>query len=396
MNLALCRKEVREFLEKHLFDDATSLILKGSPFVDITAQELVQQLVGLQKSKSKLPSWFEAEGILFPPKVNLEQTSSQETAHYKAQLIQGEHIIDITGGFGVDCAAFSEKFETVTHCELNTELSMLVKHNAQILNLENLACHNTNGIEFLKNSSKRYDVIYVDPSRRDTAGGKVFRLEDCEPNVSEHLDLLLKKCDTLLMKTSPLLDITAGLRALRNVKEIHIIAVNNDVKELLWFLTAESKVDDVKICSVNLRGNQSETFESSINTEKSETATYSEPLTYLYEPNAAIMKSGSFASVSQILNLAKLHPSSHLYTSKNLIEFPGRRFEVLEVIPFSKSTLKKKFKGFKANITTRNFPWSVAKLKQQLQIKDGGETYLFFTTLQHGEKVCIACKKASA
>ena len=395
MNTALLHDDVRAHLESHLHDNPVNLILKGSPFKNISAQELAQQLIGLQKSHSKLPSWFSTKDILFPPKINLEQTSSEITATYKASLVKGNHLIDITGGFGVDCWAFSQRFKTVTHCERHPDLSALVRHNAIAFGLHNLNCVTDDGITVITAHKEPIDVIYVDPSRRDATGEKVFKLSDCEPNVPEHLDSLLSKCNLVLMKTSPLLDITAGLRELHHVVEIHIVAVNNDVKELLWFLTTETPVEDITIKTINFKGNKSQTFETSLHTESASQATYSLPKAYLYEPNAAIMKSGCFASLSHTLNLDKLEQNSHLYTSDALVDFPGRRFAIKELLHFHKATLKKRFKRTQANITTRNFPWTVIKLKQQLQINDGGTLYLFFTTLSDGDKVCLLCEKTS-
>lgn len=236
MNPAILHPEVQQFISDNLTADISKLLFKGSPFTDITIQELATQIISKKKSESKLSNWFNTDNIYYPPKVNIEQTSSEITAEYKASLISGNSIIDITGGFGVDCFFFAKNFNHVTHCELNTNLSTIVNSNYQQLKINNIKTFSGNGLEFLKNSIQKFDWIYIDPSRRDKSDKKVFLLKDCLPNVPKNLELLFSKTNTILIKNSPILDISKTIDELKFVKEIHIVAIANEVKELLFIL----------------------------------------------------------------------------------------------------------------------------------------------------------------
>ncbi|WP_299061664.1 class I SAM-dependent methyltransferase [uncultured Polaribacter sp.] len=391
MNLAILRTEVQQFILDNLKADITKLILKGSPFKDITIQELANQIIAKQKSEQKLPTWFTTENIYYPAKLSIEQTSSEITAKYKANLLKGNTIIDITGGFGVDCYYFSEKFKQVTHCELNTDLSEIVHHNYQQLEKNNIATFSGNGLDFLKNTDTNFDCIYIDPSRRSDVKGKVFLLKDCLPNVPENIDFLFSKSDKILIKNSPILDITSAINELKFVKEIHIIAINNEVKELLFILEKEYN-NAVQIITANILKQKVENF--SFKYKEESISNYSEPLTYLYEPNAAILKSGGFHQITNQLNVFKLQQHSHLYTSENKIDFPGRTFKIENILNYDKKKIKKILSENKANITTRNFPKTVAQIRKETKIKDGGNTYLFFTTDSTNYLICIVCSKA--
>jgi hypothetical protein len=250
----------------------------------------------------------------------------------------------------------------------------------------------TDGISYLKNTETSFDCIYIDPSRRHDSKGKVFYLKDCLPNIAEHLDLLFKHSKTVLIKASPMLDISIGLNELKWVKDIHVVAVDNDVKELLFLLEANFE-NNVIIKSVNLINNKTQVFDFKYSEEKQTEACYSLPKNYLYEPNSALMKAGAFNTVSKELMVNKLHKHSHLYTSDNILEFPGRRFEIIDVLPFSKKNVSKQFYGTKANITTRNFPDTVAQLRAKFNIKDGGEIFLFFTTNLNNKRIVVVTKQ---
>ena len=367
------------------------MAFKGSPFEEVSIRELASQLIGKKKAEKKLPTWFKTEGIVYPPPVNLEQTSSEITAEYKASLVQGKNLLDATGGFGVDSYFFSKKVEKVVHCEINSDLSELVDHNFLKLGIKNLQTVAGDGLEFLNSTSENFDWIYLDPSRRTDAGGRIFQLSDCFPNVPEHLDLLFKKSENVMLKTSPLLDLQAGISALKNVAEIHILAVENEVKELLWILKSDFS-SEVQINTINFRKKGNEKFGSSPGDRG--ISAYGPPLTWLYEPNAAIMKSGLFDALGEKMKLSKLHSNSHLFTSEELKnDFPGRRFEVLDVLAYNRKRLKSSLKLEKANITIRNFPESVENLRKKLKIKEGGEHYLFFTTTGKEERICVVCAK---
>jgi hypothetical protein len=392
MNKAILNKKVQEFIDVNLRLDTNGLILKKSIFIEVSNKELAEQIIAKLKCKDKLPTWFGLESGLFPVKISIEQTSSEETAKYKASLISGKNIVDLTGGFGVDDFYFSRNFESIIHCELNPELSEITEHNFKELGVGNCTFFAGDGLVLLQNSEEKFDWIYLDPSRRSDVKGKVFLLKDCLPNVPDNLELLFLKSNNVMMKTSPLVDISQGISELKGVKEIHVVAVKNEVKELLWILEKESS-GDILIKTVNLIGEDKQEFEFALSSEGNQDPKYSLPLNYLYEPNSAILKSGAFNQVSVQLELFKLNKHSHLYTSQDLIPFPGRSFEIKEVIPFQKKVLKKRFGGSKANITIRNFPKKVDELRKDLNIKDGGDVYLFFTTNRTGEKVCLVCGK---
>lgn len=388
MNSAILHKDVQQFITDNLKSDITKLIFKGSPFIDVSVQELANQIVAKQKSINKLPSWFSTENIYYPEKISIEQTSSEVTAKYKSKIVSGKNIIDITGGFGVDCFYFSEHFKVVTHCEINNNLSEIVKHNYQQLKKENITTFSGDGLQFLKDSEENFNCIYIDPSRRNDIKGKVFLLKDCLPNVPENIDFLFSKTNQILLKNSPILDITSAINELKFVKEIHVVALQNEVKEVL-FLLEKNYEETIEIKTINIGKKEVQKF----NFKENAFSNYSEPLNYLYEPNSAILKSGAFHQISRQLNVFKLHQHSHLYTSENKLEFPGRVFKIINIIPYDKKKIGKLLPEKKANITTRNFPKTVDKIRKETKIKDGGDTYLFFTTINSNDLVVVFCKK---
>jgi hypothetical protein len=391
LNGSLLNIEVQEFINTHLNSDITALLLKGTSFPSVETKDIIEQIEAKKKCEKKLPTWFNTQHIYYPNKLNIEQTSSELTAQYKSNLIDGDSIIDITGGFGVDCYYFSKHFKEITYCEINKNLSGIVRHNYKTLNVSSILTINSDGIQFLKENHSTYDWIYVDPSRRHESKGKVFFLRDCLPDILEALDLLFMRSKNVMVKTSPLLDIRIGIEELQFVKEIHAVAVENEVKELLWILEFNYK-NEIKITTINLKKNKNEIFSFKFEEESEAEANYSEPLTYLYEPNAAILKSGGFKSVSAQFKVLKLHGNTHLYTLDRLIDFPGRQFKIDKVLPYSKHVLKSE-SLHKANITVRNFPETVAQLRKKFKITEGGETYLFFTTNFKNEKIVLICSK---
>ena len=359
-----------------------------SPFKGATIKELIQQIDAKKKSKYKLPTWHHSTKIYYPSKLNLEQCSSEITAKYKASIIEGDKIADITGGFGIDSYYFSKTFKTVHHFELNKCLLEITAHNFLVLKRNNIQCFAEDG---LKNVLKeQYDVIYADPSRRHEDKGKVFFLKDCEPDIPFHLPALLKNCKKLLIKTSPMLDISVGFNELKFVSELHIVAVKNDVKELLWVIKPNFKgIPHIK--TININKDHKDVFNFHLNDAFE--VDYTNPKKYLYEPNAAIMKSGAFDLIPARYQVYKLHKHSHLYTNDELISFPGRQFIINKVIPYQKKYFKEFLTIEKANISIRNFPESVAFLRKKLRIKDGGDLFLFFTTTKGNKKIIVSCTK---
>ncbi len=393
MNITnLLSEEIQKFVSSNYKEDIKKLTLKNASkfnsWIPIT-----YQLIGKKKAEYKLPLWFATENILYPKKVSIEQSSSEITAKYKANLVSGNSLIDLTGGFGVDDYYFSKKFNSVYHCEINTELSDIAKHNFNLLGVTNIECINQDSVEFLQSNTTQWDWIYVDPSRRDAIKRKVFLLEECIPNVVDELDMYFSKSQNVLLKTSPFLDLKSGIERLKHIKKIHIVAVQNEVKELLWELD-QNYTGAIEIKSVNICSEKSLSF-SYIWDEKIETPiTYSHPQVYLYEPNAAIMKSGGFAALHEKYKTPKLNPNSHLFTSDELIEFPGRKFEIISTLPYKKKDIKGHIFQKKLNISTRNFPESTSFLKTKWGIKDGGDLYCFFTTNMDDEKIIVIGKKA--
>lgn len=387
MNKELLHTDIQNYI-KLFKKDVSALAFSGSPFENVSTKELIQQIESRIKAKKKLPSWYQTDRIYYPPKLNLEQTSSEVTAQYKSDIVKGKSIADLTGGFGVDSFAFSKKFQSVHHIELNASLSEIASHNFSELHIQNIKCQCGDGLQIIQNST--YDVIFIDPSRRHDSKGKVFFLEDCEPNVPKHLDFLLERCNTLLIKTSPMLDISVGLKELASVSEIHIVAVNNEVKELLWLIN-KSEAKEISIKTVNIKKDTIEQFDFFLN--DASISDYSLPNTYLYEPNAAILKAGAFHLLSGHYNVQKLHQHSHLFTNEVLINFPGRRFKIEEVVPYAKKEMRKALRFSKANVSIRNFPESVDSIRKRWKIKPGGDIYLFFTTNMDDKKIMIVCSK---
>ena len=391
MNSSILNSDVQEFITNNLNTELSKIILKGTHFNGVSTKEIIEQIEAKQKAKQKLPTWFSSQNIIYPNKLNIEQTSSEITAHYKSKLIKGDSIVDITGGFGVDCFYFSKYFKYVEHCEINKKLSKIVSHNYTQLQRKNIKTITANGIEYINSRNTDYDWIYIDPSRRHDSKGKVFFLKDCLPNIPVHIENLFKFTKNIIIKTSPLLDLTIGIRELQYVKEIHIIAVKNEVKELIWILEKGFK-HDISIKTVNIHKLYTNHFNFKLNEESKSNSTLSLPLNYLYEPNAAILKSGAFNTITNQFSIHKLHRHTHLYTSEQQITFPGRTFKVISVIDYNKKAIKSLHLKH-ANITTRNFPESVQQLRKKFNIGDGGDTYIFFTTNHMGNKQVLVCKK---
>lgn len=391
MNLDILDPKIQEFINLNIGVPISKLALQKNPFPTVEWVAVLNQIAAKTKAKEKLPTWFLTPNIIYPSKISVEQTSSEKTAAYKASIVSGENLIDLTGGFGIDDYYFSKKIKNVVHCEINEELSDIVQHNFKQLNIKNITCHAGDSLTTLKAINFEWDWIYIDPSRRSDIKGKVFMLKDCLPNVPEYLDLYFTKTDAVLIKTAPILDITAGLSELKYVKAVHIVAIDNEVKELLWELH-KGYVGNIKIKTISISKEKTENFDFTLN-EEQKIAAYSLPLDFLYEPNSSIMKSGGFDEIGDFYKLNKLHKHSHLYTSNDLVSFPGRIFKIDKQLSYNKIEMKKFLKNQKANVTTRNFPETVEAIRKKWKIKEGGNVYCFFTTDENNNKIVLICSK---
>ena len=387
--------ETKEFITAHLSSNVHQLALQAGrfPLVDMTLA--IRQINGMQKIKSKIPLFYTIDEILYPAQISLEQSSSQSTATYKSTLCEGNSLTDLTGGFGIDCCFMSTHFKQVSYVERQTELCELANHNFKVLGRNHVEIFNQNTEAFLS-EMQAVDWIFIDPARRSTGGKKVVLLSDCEPDVSVLSPLLLEKAANVMIKLSPMMDISAALRNLPHTTEVHIVAVENECKEVLLILKKNND-KPLQVFTVNFgKSNHQQLFRFDAHEESNSTSKLSSELgKYLYEPNAAVMKSGGFKLIGNHFGLSKLHDNTHLYTGNELLlEFPGRVFNVNKVWENSKLSLKQlSTEHPKANISTRNYPISVDELRKKLKIKDGGETYLFACTLANEEKVIIECKK---
>ena len=391
MNRSLLHPDIQKYITANIGADSSKLALQKNPFPEVNWIAILNQIAAKTKAKYKLPTFFKTENIIYPSKISVEQTSSEKTALYKSSIVSGATLIDLTGGFGVDDLYFSKVVKNVIHCEIDTELSNSVKYNFEILGIKNIQFEFGDSYTYLEKIQFKLDWIYIDPSRRNDIKGKVFMLKDCLPNVPELLTFYFTKTDNILIKTAPILDISAGLLELSNVKCIHIVAVDNEVKELIWELS-NGFIDNARIKTVNITNEKTEQFSFELNSNN-HFSNFSLPKKYLYEPNSAIMKSGGFDEIGIQYHLDKLHQHSHLYTSDEKIEFPGRIFEVQNAISYAKNEMKSFLENKITNITTRNFPESVEEIRKKWKIKDGGNSYCFFTTDMNNHKIVLICTK---
>ncbi|MEO8794225.1 MAG: hypothetical protein ABI390_02095 [Daejeonella sp.] len=391
MNQNILNTEVQKFISDNLGADISRIIFSKSPFAAVSSKELAIQIESKKRTEKKLPLWFNTPGIYFPVKLSIEQTSSEITANYKSELVSGDTLIDLTGGFGVDSYYFSKKFEKVFHCEQNAELSEIAKNNAKVLGADNIEFFQGDGIEKLLSQNQKYSCIYIDPSRR-VESQKVFKLEDCEPNIPAHFNALLEKADTLLIKSSPLLDISSALKELKNVKEVHVVSVKNDCKELLFLVKKGFEEEPEIICSA-LTDTGVEKYTFTISEEKNyQISNYSKPLKYLYEPDVALLKAGCFKLISRDFGVLKLQQNTHIYTSTEKVNhFIGRTFKILKIWSYSDFGKLNSVKT--ANVISRNFPLQPAEIKKKHKIKDGGDDYLLFVNGPGEELLAVHCHR---
>ncbi|WP_297272234.1 SAM-dependent methyltransferase [uncultured Bacteroides sp.] len=394
-------EETLQFIRLHRTDDVCSLALQAGRHPGVDMPAAVTQIAGWQAARPKIPTWAATDGILYPPHLSMEQCSSELTADYKAAIVAqagGERhsLTDLTGGFGIDFSALAAKFERADYVERQEVLCELARHNFPLLGLKHATVHQADATEYLQ-GMEPVSWLFLDPARRDGHGGKTVAIADCEPDVARLEPLLLAKAGRVLLKLSPMLDLAQALHTLKHVTQAHVVAVGGECKELLLVLAADAALqpNEVPICCVNLPA-AANVFTFSRQNEQNAPCIYANaPRAYLYEPHAALLKAGAFRSLTTRYKVEKLHPNSHLYTSDTQVEgFPGRTFHIDGWSGFGKREIKELLKGEKkANLTVRNFPTSVAELRKRLKLSEGGNIYLFATTLADGQKVLIRCSK---
>lgn len=389
----LMNEKELDFFHQHIHADIHDLLLK----LKTTARqkEILQQIARRQNIKNKLPFFYRNMQIYYPQKVSLEQCSSEKTAIFKSTLFSGNTFIDLTAGMGIDSYYISGNFRNGILIEPNETLAHITSHNMAVSDKRGKISivKGENAASFLKKYTEKTDLIYMDPSRRNEGGGKVFRLEDCEPDVVNLLPDLLRVSDRILIKTSPLLDIALACKSLQYVRNVYVLSLNNECRELLFDIE-NNYTGECNIHAVNLDNGSHFTFNAT--EEKRHGVEYTMPLKYLYEPGVSLLKAGAFNSIARKYAVSKLHTHSHLYTSAALVrDFPGRIFEIKTVMKAVKNDIQKSIQDKKANITIRNFPGSVAELRKKWQLAEGGEDYIFATTLCTNEKSVLLCNKIS-
>lgn len=394
---SLLTPAIQEFIRAHEYDDERQLVLKHKEIAGVPAARVAEQIVARRKAKDKLPQYYQTEGIVYPPTVNLEQSSSEQTARYKQTILQQEGVkltaaADLTEGFGIDTFFLSRAFQHVHAIEPNESLQAIAHHNHDCLGAKNIHYHSTTAEAFLDQYDAAVDFIYIDPSRR--AGlHKVFKLSDCVPDVVVLQDRIFAKATDLLIKASPLLDVQQGLKELSCVKTVYIVAVNNECKELLFFCR-RGYAGVPSIVAVNLKHDVPETFSFSLSEEQQAQVTDTPPASYLYEPNAAVLKAGAFKLLVSRYGVSKIQINTHLYTSDVLVEdFPGRVFKVEALVKSDAKIVLSFFPGGQGNVITRNYPLSAEALKKKVGLRDGGDKYLLGFSGAKEKFLAVATRK---
>ena len=437
-------EQTQRFIRENADKDIRTLALSGSKYPDVDMPFALDQIAGRQTARKKIPRWAAIDDVVYPPHLSMEQCSSEQTALYKASMVEGEMLVDLTGGFGVDFSFMSGGFKKAIYVERQKHLCEIADSNFRVLKLAGVDVICGDGVEYLE-TLDHVSWIYLDPARRNEHGGKTYAISDCMPDVTEIKDLLLAKADKVMVKLSPMLDWRKAVADLGNcVSEVHIVSVDNECKELLLIMqrgVAELKVvcvnDDEEFVfgskggtspdpspmgegnGCNLNSQESKGVKGSqrplpldANNLSSESPSLSCPevcrrreglgvgslsteSTYLYEPNASIMKAGCFAELERAFGAKQVERNSHLFVSEHFIEdFPGRKFRVEKVTTLNKKDIKNALDGIvKANITVRNFPMSVEQLRKRLKIKEGGSDYIFATTLMDKSHVLLLCSR---
>lgn len=443
-----------DFIRKHAQDDVRKLALKRPDSPNVDLKEALVQIEGYQTARKKLPLWAENPQLVYPPRISMEQCSSETTALYKQQvvrrLLQSQNgplsMADMTGGFGIDFSYLAPLFDRAYYIEQQEVLCRIAEHNLKVLGLEQAEVLHGDGVKRMPEKAP-LTLVFIDPARRDQQGKKTVALSDCTPDLSA-IQERIRSCSRFCMaKLSPMLDIHQALQELKGVSEVHVVSVDNECKELLLILAsgetentteiatagkrqetdcnlasvtdkteevtanklegasttsksernAVNKPEEIRICCINLQKGEQQTFEYTAQEEATAEAVYTDqPGAYLYEPNTSLLKAGAYKCLCARFGVRKLHPNSHLYTSDTLCaDFPGRRFRVTGSRTFSKQDLKQIARDIpQANITIRNFPSTVQELRKKLKIKEGGDRYLFVTTLKNEQHIILECLKA--
>lgn len=385
---------IQDFIWQHRDDDPRQLALSAKKHPNIPIQAAAAQVQALQKIRHKIPSWYRA-GMEFPLSLSLEQASSERTALFKAGLFSGKTMVDLTGGLGVDAFFFAQRFESFTYVEQNAELLAATQHNFGQLGTKNVRFVHDTAEHFLENTSDAFDLIYLDPARRDERKGKVFLLGDCSPDVLKIKDLLLKKAKKILVKTAPMLDLRLAAEQLGAVSKIWVIAADGDCREVLYLMESDApSANEIPIEAVNLSDEGPKSFAFSWGEELRATADFSSPQQFLYEPNPAIMKAGAFKSFAKRFGLGKLHPNTHLFTAASFSPgLPARSFAIEHICKYDRKAIQSLIPNGKANIACRNFPDNPEQVRRKLGLADGGEVYLFAATISDQSKVLMVCRK---
>lgn len=389
--------QTKAFIREHTADDLSRLLLSASRYPGIDIPFVVDQIAARRQIREKLPSWYGLEDLIYPSRLAAEQCSSEQTARYKQRLVKEEDIVcDLTGGLGVDSYYFSQKAKEVIYIERFEDYAKAARHNRAVLGAENIQIRQGDATEMIT-SLPELDVFYIDPARRGKENKRLFALTDCEPDLLALLPGLLNKAPKVIAKISPMADIHQTLALLPQTTSVHVLSVKNECKELLFVIERESSNHPVPVCCIDFSTEGKEkAFLFSFEAEQEIQPILADSvLTYLYEPNASLMKAGAFKSVAAQFEIGKLAVSSHLYTSDRLIEhFQGRVFRVNEVIPFQSKAIKSLSAKYpKANITVRNFPLTVEELRRRTKIREGGDVFLFATRLAGGSKGIIVGRK---
>ena len=381
-----------EFIRIHADEDVRQLAFLGKKNPEVDMAYALDQIAGRQKARVKIPSWASIDGIVYPPHISMEQCSSEQTARYKASIAgNGEKIVDLTAGFGVDMAFMSAGFKQAVHVEMQPQLCAISSENYKHLGLNHVQVVCSDGVGYL-HQMEHADLIFIDPARRDQHGARTYGIADCTPNVLEIIDEMLQKADRVMIKLSPMLDWQKTVADVGNVSQVHIVSVGNECKELLLEVK-KGKDEKVKVFCVN----DDQVFSYEIGETHPFTPSPLHSFTFLYEPNASVMKAGCFNLISHRFGITQPDANSHLFLSDKLVEgFPGRGFVIERVSTMNKRELKEALAGIdKANVAVRNFPLSVADLRKRLKLKDGGDVYIFATTDAKKGHLVMVCRKIS-